>query len=450
VGVAILVASVISACSSSSSGNGSGSGSSSAQASGPVTLTMVEYQKPRAEAVEKLLPQFEAAMAAKGQQIKVNLVKDILTDEQFKTKITQQYTAGNAPDIADYGATLVPGFAGAGYLLDMSPYLAKWADWDAFYPQVKEQVLQPDGKTYSLPHEANTQSLFYRKDVLQKLGISTAQPASWADLTARLQAITAKTGQPSIVLPAGTSWGGGTFGEGFLNVLLGANGKIYDTETGKWVVKSAGLTDTFNVYAALFKSKLLPVQALLNPNPWEPTKYAAFPKGILPVAAQGTWGWRYDWGPNGSAPIPGLFSKVSTWSYPAFGGQKPYTVSSVGFEYEVTAKTKAPDAAMALVEWLSTGPALAQQLVAVGAAAPRSGTDTVSPYSTQPAMIAAEKQLTASRSFPARPGQDQIAQAVGQATESILTGKSDGPAAAAEFAKSASELLGPDQVETQG
>src|SRR4051794_5115829 len=88
VGVAILVASVVSACSSSSSGNGSGSAST--QASGPVTLTMVEYQKPRAEAVEKLLPQFEAAMAAKGQQIKVNLVKDILTDEQFKTKITQQ------------------------------------------------------------------------------------------------------------------------------------------------------------------------------------------------------------------------------------------------------------------------------------------------------------------------------------------------------------------------
>lgn len=51
-------------------------------------------------------------------------------------------------------------------------------------------------------------------------------------------------------------------------------------------------------------------------------------------------------------------------------------------------------------------------------------------------------------SFPTRPGQDEIAQAVGEATEGILTGKMDGPAAAAEFAKNATQLLGADQVET--
>ena len=446
VAVAVMVGSVLTACGGSSS---TSSGTSSSSGSGPVTLTLVEYQKLRADAAAQLLPQFEAAMAAKGKPIKVNLVRDILTDDQFKTKITQQYTAGNAPDVTDYGATLVPGFAGAGYLLDMSPYLSKWADWNSFFPVVKSQVLQPDGKTYSLPHEANTQSLFFRKDVLTKLGVSTAQPATWAELTQRLQAITAKTGQPSIVLPAGTAWGGGTFGEGFLNVLLGGKGTIYNTQSNKWVVKSAALTDTFNLYASLFKNKLLPVQALLNPEPWQPTKYTAFPKGTLPVAAQGTWGWRYDWGPTGSAPIPDLLSKVSTWNYPAFDGQ-PYTVGSVGFEYEVTAKTKSPDAAMELVQWLSTGTAMAQQLVAVGAAAPRSGIDAVAPYATQPALLAAEKQLASSRSFPTRPGQDQIAQAVGQATESILTGKTDGPGAAAEFAKNATDLLGPDQVETQG
>ncbi len=446
VAVAVVAGAALTACGGSSTPSGA---SGSAAASGPVTLTLVEYQKIRADAAASLLPKFEAAMAAKGKQIKVNLVRDILTDDQFKTKITQQYTAGNAPDVTDYGATLVPGFAGAGYLLDMSPYLSKWADWNSFLPVVKEQVLQPDGKVYSLPHEANTQSLFFRKDVLTKLGVSTAQPATWAELTQRLQAITAKTGQPSIVLPAGTSWGGGTFGEGFLNVLLGGKGTIYNTKTNKWVVKSAALTDTFNLYASLFKNKLLPVQALLNPDPWQPTKYTAFPKGTLPVAAQGTWGWRYDWGPTGSAPIPDLLSKVSTWSYPAFDG-KPYTVGSVGFEYEVTAKTASPDAAMELVQWLSTGEAMAQQLVAVGAAAPRTGIDTVAPYASQPALLAAEKQLVGARSFPTRPGQDQIAQAVGQATESILTGKADGPGAAAEFAKNATELLGADQVETQG
>lgn len=438
-GVAVTVAAGLSACDSGGSKN----------PSGPATLTLLEYQKTRADAVAKLLPKFEADMAARGRKVKVKLVRDILPDDQFKTKITQEYNGGTAPDVTDYGATYIPGFAGAGYLLDLTPYLSKWPEWNTFYPQVRQQIIQPDGKTYSLPHEANTQSLFYRKDVLQKLGVSSAQPSSWAELMQRLEDITAKTGQPAMVLPAGTAWGDGSFGEGFLNVLLGSGSPLYNAKNNKWIVKSPGLTNTFNIYADLVNKKLLPVQALLNPEPWQPTKYIAFPKGTLPVAAQGTWGWRYDWGPSGAAPIADLFKKVDTWNYPAVDGQ-PYAVSSVGFEYEVTAKTKYPDAAVELAKWLSSGQPLAEQLVAVGAAAPRSGVDNVAPYSTQQYLIDTEKHLATSRSFAPRPGQDQISQAVGQATEDILTGKADGQAAAKTFAKNASDLLGPDQVETQG
>jgi len=444
--LALLVAVVTAAGALAACG---GSSSESNKSNGPVTLTLLEYQKPRADAVEKLLPQFEAAMTKAGRNVKVKLVRDILPDDQFKTKITQQYNAGQAPDVTDYGASFVPGFAGAGYLLDLTPYLEKWPDWQSFYPDVRQQIVQPDGKIYALPHEANTQTLFYRKDVLNKLGVPTGQPATWPELVTRLKQITQKTGQPAIVLPAGSAWGGGTFGEGFLNVMLGTGSTLYNQDSKKWVVESPGLTQTFGLYDELTKDKLLPVEALLNPEPWQPTKYKAFPAGTLPVAAQGTWGWRYDWGPEGAAPIPGLFSKVSTWNYPSNDG-KPYSVSSVAFSYEVTAKTKNPDEAVELAKWLSSGKAMAEQLVAVGAAAPRSGIDTIAPYSSQPALIETGKQLATSKSFPPRPGQDQIAQAVAEATEGILTGKMDGPAAAAAFAKSAKELLGPDQVESAG
>jgi multiple sugar transport system substrate-binding protein len=430
-------------------GNGESGGQESPAATGPVTLTMVEYQKTRADAVAKLLPEFEAEMSRQGRDVKVELVRDILPDDQFKTKITQQYNAGEAPDVTDYGATFVPGFAGAGYLLDLTPYLEKWPDWQTFYPDVRNQIVQPDGKIYSLPHEANTQSLFYRKDVLEKLGVDTTQPASWDDLMTRLKDINAKTGKPAIVIPAGTSWGGGTFGEGFLNVMLGTGSKLYNEETKKWVVQSPGLTQAFTIYDELTKAKLLPVEALLNPEPWQPTKYKDFPAGTLPVAAQGTWGWRYDWGPEGAAPIKGLTDKVATWQYPpAAPGGQPYAVGGVAFSYEVSATTEHPEEAVELAKWLSTGKAMAEQLVAVGAAAPRSGIDSIAPYSEQPTLLEAGKQLTTSVSFPTRPGQDEIAQAVGEATEGILTGKMDGPAAAQAFAESATELLGEDAVET--
>ena len=445
----MLAAGVLAILSVAACGNGAGGQQESPSATGPVTLTMVEYQKTRADAVAKLLPEFEAEMTRQGRDVKVKLVRDILPDDQFKTKITQQYNAGEAPDVTDYGTAFVPGFAGAGYLLDLTPYLDKWPDWQTFYPDVRNQIVQPDGKIYSLPHEANTQSLFYRKDVLEKLGVDTSQPATWADLVTRLKEINAKTGKPAIVLPAGTSWGGGTFGEGFLNVMLGTGSKLYNEETKKWVVQSPGLTQTFTIYDELTKAKLLPVEALLNPEPWQPTKYKDFPAGTLPVAAQGTWGWRYDWGPEGAAPIKDLTDKVATWQYPpAAAGGQPYAVGGVAFSYEVSATTHHPDEAVELAKWLSSGKAMAEQLVAVGAAAPRSGIDSLAPYSEQPTLLDAGKQLTTSVSFPTRPGQDEIAQAVGEATEGILTGKMDGPAAAQAFAESATELLGEDAVET--
>jgi multiple sugar transport system substrate-binding protein len=434
----LLAAGSLAACSSSSN-----------ESNGPVTLTMVEYQKIRSDAIAKVLPDFEAAMKEKGKQVKVKLIREELPDDQFKTKITQQYNAGEAPDVADYGSPNVPGFAGAGYLLDLTPYLEDWADWSSFYPDVRDQVVQPDGKVYALPHEANTQTLFFRKDVLTKLSVSTEQPATWTDLISRLQQVTQKTGEPSIVLPAGTAWGAGSFGEGFLNVMLGTDSPLYNTDTDKWVVESPGLTETFGIYEQLAKNELLPTEALLNPEPWQPTKYEAFPAGRLPVAAQGTWGWRYDWGPTGATPIPGLTKKVSTWEYPSAHGE-PYAVSGVGFSYAVSAKTEHPDEAVELAKWLSRGKPMAEQLTAVGAVAPRSGIDRIAPYSREKPLIDAGKTLATARSFPTRPGQDQIAQAIAEATEGILTGTMDGPTAAKAFADSATELLGPDKVETSG
>jgi multiple sugar transport system substrate-binding protein len=412
-----------------------------------VTITLLEYQQARADAVEQLIPEFEAEMAAQGKEIEVELVLDELTDSQFKTKITQQLHSGTAPDVIDMGGSHVTGLAGAGYLLELDQYLESWPGWQEFYAPVKAKAQQPDGHYYSLPHEAGVQSLFYRKDVLEGLGVDTSQPQTWDELIERLKAITAKTGQPSILIPAGTAWGGGTWSEGFLPLVAGTGSTFYDRNTGTWTLSSEGLSATFDLYHELTQAGLLPVQDLLNPNPWEPTKYVKFPEGTLPVVAQGTWGWRYDWGPEGSAPIEGLQDKVATWDYPALvPGTEPFSVSGGGFAYGVNAESEHADAAVELVQWLSSGSALARQLVAVGAAAPRSGISGLEPYSGEPSLLDAEEKLKTAVDAPEGDGADQVSQAAQNATEQILTGKADGAQAASAFASDAADLLGPSLV----
>ncbi|UNT00782.1 extracellular solute-binding protein [Streptomyces tubbatahanensis] len=414
---------------------------------GPVTVKLLQFQEARADVVKDLIPEFEKAMAKKGRHIKVELVTDILTDDQFRTKITQQFYSGTAPDVVDMGGSNVTGMAGAGYLLKLDPYLRAWDGWDAYYPSVKKGARQRDGSYYSVPHEASVQSLFYRKDVLQQLGIDTAQPRTWNELIARLKKVRAKTGEAPLVIPAGTAWGGGSWTEGLLPIVAGTGSTLYDEKSGKWKLRSKGLSATFDLYADLVEAGLLPVRDLQNPNPWEPTKYEKFPQGTLPVAAQGSWGWKYDWGPEGAAPIKNSREKIGTWDYPALvPGTEPAPISGGGFGYSVNADAAHPDAAVELAKWLSSGKALARQLAAVGAVSPRAGLAGTAPYSDEPSLLQAEGKLKSSIQPPLGDGEDRISQAVQSATAKILAGEANGSQAADAFAEEAEQLLGSTRV----
>jgi multiple sugar transport system substrate-binding protein len=422
--------------------------SSGGSSDGAVTISITEFQQSRIDSVEKLLPGFEAEMKKQGRNIKVEMVGDVLTDDQFKTKITQQLIAGEAPDLLDLGDSLVPGFAGAGYLAPLDDYLDKWDGWEHYYPQFKEAMVRQDGKIYALVHDTGVQNLFYRKDLLTQMGVDTSQPATWDDLIARLVQIKDQAGGNPIVIPAGTAWGGSTWTEGFQPILGGTDKDYYSLETGKWNLQSGGFAAVFDLYGELYAKGLLPVQDLENPNPWEPTKYVKFPAGEIQVAAQGTTGWKFDWGPDGAAPIPDLTTKVDTWQYPALReGDKPFGWSGLGFGFAIPEKSEHKEEAMLLAQYLSSGEPLAQQLVTSGAAAPRDDLADVKPYADEPKLVQAGKDLATSVYVPTGDGSEQIAQAVASATELIISGEADGAEAYDSFVKDATDLLGPNLVE---
>jgi multiple sugar transport system substrate-binding protein len=462
---------VIQACSSSSSPAPTTGGSSSApttapssapSAAEPVTLTLLEHQKPRLDALAKIIPMCETSLASAGLNVKVNITGEPLEDEQFRSNVTILYQGDNPPDVTSYGGAWVPDFATAGYLLDISDRLTGWADWnDHFYPVLRDRAKQADGKYYSMPRHGTVIEFFYRKDILDQNGISTAQPNSWDELVQRLTQLHAKTKLPAITIPAGKTWGGGTFDEGFIHIFNGTGGKLYNDATSKWIVKSQGLTDAFNFYATLQKGQLLPTKSLLDPQPWQPTKYDGFTGTTAdgktipvapPITTQGSWGWVYDWGPapTGARPIPGIYDgKVDTWAFPSKAPNDNFVWAAEDWMWTISAKSKHPDEAFALLKCLNTGEPLAMDVASVGNLAPRDDIRGVAPYKDMPYLIKMEELLDSGRTFKAQVGIDKIQQAVGDATEQILLDKMDGNEAAAYFASQATELLGPDAVESQ-
>ncbi|HYM84701.1 MAG TPA: extracellular solute-binding protein [Candidatus Dormibacteraeota bacterium] len=416
----------------------------------PVAVTLLEYQPKRAQVIGSLLPAFEAAMAARGQPVQVKLEALDLTDDAAQKLLSDRYAAGSAPDVTSYPTAMVGAFAASGYLLDLASLVAAWPDWrDHFYPVLRERALSNGGHVFGIPRGATVIQLFYRRDVLGADGVSTAQPASWTELIDRMVVLRGRMQRPPILIPAGASWGGGTFDEGFVNLMLGTSSQLYDEATGRWVVRSRGLDEVFRLYAQLVADRLLPVDALRRPNPWEPTKYQTFPDGELAVTTQGTWGWTFDWGPEGRRPIEDLQHRVATWAFPTQDGAAPFVWAAESWRWTSSASSRQPDAAWALVRWLSQGAPLAADLAAVGNLSPRDDIADIPPYHDQPQLIAEEKLIQVGRSLKPYDGIEHIREAAARATEGIIEGTSTPAAAAAEFARLATSALGAAHVEDE-
>ena len=98
---------------------------------------------------------------------------------------------------------------------------------------------------------------------------------------------------------------------------------------------------------------------------------------------------------------------------------------------------------------MTSGRALADGLIAIGAVAPRTDVARTQPeYGKLPFLVAAEHTLPSSRSFIPRPGEAKIQQFIAEATQDLITGKAGPDQALAAFAAKATDALGRDLVET--
>jgi multiple sugar transport system substrate-binding protein len=434
---------------------------SSALAAHTTTITVLEHQALRLQLMNKVVPHFEAAMKAAGTPIKVNVQAGPTNDTDFITKLTLDYSEGVGPDLTSYGSSFTPDFIAANYLKRLDRYVNSWGAWHSqVYPIMrKDSTLK--GHVYYVPREAGVLSLYYRHDILKKHGISTAQPKSWNDLLNRARQIKKKTGLHAgaggnpgagvLLFPSGTEWGGGSFDEGFIHLMLGTKSKLYDARTNKWVCKSKGLLDVFTFYHTIAKEGLLPVPGLLTPNPWQPTKYKAFPAGELTITTSGTWAWEFDWGPHGAAPIPDIFHKVATWQFPTNHGGSPFVYAGPGWIWAIPRQDNAARqaAAFKFVEFMSSPRIVAQAVAQIGNVSIRKDAKRYAPYSSKPYIYNTEKDFATGKYFHPQTDQSKMVQLVDQATQDLITLSKSPQQALNDFYNGAISLLGAGKVEVE-
>jgi sorbitol/mannitol transport system substrate-binding protein len=229
---ALLVGLVLAGC---GGGDDSGGGSGN-------SINVAIVDNPQMKDIAKLTP----SLFTKTSGIKVNYT--ILEEGTLREVTTRDVAAGGRQfDVVMVGPFEAPQFGQAGNITDLTKFASSDSSYrlDDVIPAVRN-ALSLDGKLYAAPFYGESSFLMYRKDVLQKAGVTMPAKPTWTEVAD----IARKVNTPDmagICLRGKPGWG--DLGASFTTVLNTMGGTW-------WSAKPDGSVDKAMVDQPEFKNAL--------------------------------------------------------------------------------------------------------------------------------------------------------------------------------------------------
>jgi multiple sugar transport system substrate-binding protein len=301
--------------------------STNAGASSKKVTLSIAFGSTYVMATAALAPKFYGNIAKEFEAlhpgVTVNLIPIPGSPNDIITKLSLLYrSASTAPTIAEIDNLDVGKFASAGYLLPLNKYVSQESWWSSF-PKVVQDEAELNGKYYGVNQGENVQALAYNKVDFKAAGLPVPwHPTTWQDIINA--ALTIKKKLPKVTpmwAEGGTGAGTGGISLGVANLLAGSSDPtVYDKTTGKWVVNSSGLKQTFSFIHTLTKDGLnAPVSDLFNPNaPGNATAYMKSPGAAIAIASNY---WTTSWLENDAPSWPQAKTEIGITPLPTSDGQ---------------------------------------------------------------------------------------------------------------------------------
>ncbi|GGI80310.1 extracellular solute-binding protein [Pseudarthrobacter scleromae] len=408
----------------------------------------VAYQKTDSfTALDTMLQAAKQEFESANQGVTVELQPIQANDDDYGTKLALALRSpSTAPDVFYEDTFKVRSDVDAGYLLKLDSYLEGWEEWDTFDDGAKAAGRADDGGTYAVPLGTDTRAIWYNRKVLEAAGVTLPwEPRSWQDILDTARKI--KANDPTVVpfnMYAGKGTGEGTVMQSFYELLYGTGSSLYDEETGKWVVGSAGFQDSLAFLKTLYDEQLAvsPAEAL-DANVWKKVFGEWLPNAKMGATVEGSYAPSF-WQDGGSYEWPGYEQEMGVAPFPTQDGQAPGAVSmSGGWTLALGAETKEPELAFsflttALNEQNSLSFTVESSQIAVRkdvAADP--GYLDANPFVRDvSALVSVTKYRPATADYP------RISAAVQEATEAVITGTRSPQEAAADYDAAVADIVG--------
>jgi multiple sugar transport system substrate-binding protein len=249
------------------------------------------------------------------------------------------------PDVLQLDVVWTPEFAAAGWLLPLDRFSPAASE---FFPAAIE-ANRWSGRLFALPWFVDVGMLYWRSDIIDR------PPATFDELTTM-----ARTATTSRRIRYGIVWQGARY-EGLVTVFVehlgGFGGRILDEEGAVVVDSEAAVSALTWMRDAIYATGTVPVDVLT----WheEETRFA-FQNGAAVMMRN--WPYAYALLAGGDSPVRGRFAVAPM---PAAPGGKP-TAALGGSQLAINARSAQPDAAWALIAYLTAPEQMRERARVVG------------------------------------------------------------------------------------
>ncbi|RLE84199.1 MAG: sugar ABC transporter substrate-binding protein, partial [Thermoprotei archaeon] len=288
--------------------------------------------------------------------------------EEYKKKFYLAYEAGEAPDIYLTGHEDIGFLAEEGMIIPLDEYIAEYWNNLSYYNDIIPtlwEAVKWKGKIYAIPQDTEARPLYFRKDVLRKLGWSEEEIEALPErirkgeftlydlLKVAKEAVDKGLVERGLVHRVKEGWD-------YLQFYLGFGGRLWDPETGKMVFSQEAWKKTLKwFYDAVwgdYKGVIWSGQFSFD---WTKDFHLPITKGTALFCSGGTW-HKAEWIKKGLITEEEFWKNIGFALHPAGEpGKKPVTLSHP-LIYTITsqAKERGKDRIAFLLITLVTSPTL--------------------------------------------------------------------------------------------
>lgn len=398
-------------------------------------------------------PAFEADMEALGRPVTLQVVPFDGTDEEHKSFLQEQLSAGTGADLIFLDGFWIPELVAADLLDPLEnvagPSMAEWEGWDHISPGLRG-LLSYRGQLYGIALGTDTRAIFYRTDLFEQAGITLPwQPRSWEEVleTARILKATLPEVAP-LQVNAGTAMGEATTMQGYLMLLLGAGSHLYDFEQQKWIVRSSAMLNTLKFYESVYQTEGLGSLAFQMEPDGRERSFEAFRDGEVAMLIESDYLWRSVLAPGSFAELPNRDGVVGWAKMPAIEpgagyNEQDFVTISGGGGVSINPHTEHPVESWELLQFMFSQ----RMLLAFQEIEPRLRVRNDVPVVGDEVMTEMSQTLLPLTTVrPTLPEYPRVSAQVQLMTERVVSGQMSPEAAMEAYALSVKAIVGPENT----